>query len=174
MLEVQHHINRGLHKAFNLEKKKHQRGKKLNLLGEEGGGPVFFSPSKVQKAKALQQAKEAEARQKKDLQAERKAQQATKKQQKEQEKAERAVQRENHRRETQEKKAQKATEVQARKELQEAQRAEKQLTIENKEAPKRLVIRKSSKPLSPVKKARVVVGTSRKGRAILQPYFLTE
>jgi hypothetical protein len=123
----------------------------------------------------LQQAKEAEARQKKDLQAERKAQQAAEKQQKEQEKAERAVQRENRRRETQEKKAQKAAEVQARKELREAQRAEKQLAIENKEAPERLVIRKkSSKPLSPVKKARVVVSTSWRGRAILQPHFLTE
>jgi hypothetical protein len=73
MLEVQQHITRGLHKALDLEKKRRQRGKKLNLLGEEGGGPIFFSPSKVQRAKALQQAKDAETQQKKDLQAEKKA-----------------------------------------------------------------------------------------------------
>jgi hypothetical protein len=57
MLEVQHHITRGLHKALDLEKKRRQRGKRLNLLGEEGSGPIFFSPSKVRKARDLQQAK---------------------------------------------------------------------------------------------------------------------
>ena len=175
MLEVQHHVTRGLHKALHLEKKRRQRGKRLNLLREEGIGPIFFSPSKVQRAKVLQQAKETEAQQKKDLQVERKTQQAAKKQQKEQEKAEQAVLWENRRREMQEKKAQQAAEVQACKEQWEAQRAERQLTIEGKEAQKQLVIhRKSSKPLSLVKKTRVVVGTSRRGRAILQPHFLTE
>ena len=120
MLEVQHHVTRGLHKALHLEKKRRQRGKRLNLLGEEGVRPIFFSPSKVQRAKALQQAKETEAQQKKDLQVERKTQQAAKKQQKEQEKAERAVLQENRRREMQEKKAQQAAEVQACKEQWEA------------------------------------------------------
>ena len=175
MLEVQQHITRGLHKALDLEKKRRQRGKKLNLLGEEGGGPIFFSPSKVQRAKALQQAKDAETQQKKDLQAEKKAQQATRKQEKEREKAERATQRENRRREVQAAKAQQAVEIQARKELREAKKAKKQLATEAQKAGKRLVIRtKSYKPLIPVKKAKVVVGTSRRGRAILQPQFLTE
>jgi hypothetical protein len=175
MLEVQRHVTRGLHKALDIEKKRRQRGKRLNLLGEEAVGPVFFSPSKVQRAKALQQAKDEEARQKKGLQAEKKAQQAAKKQQKEQEKAERAVLRENHRREVQEKKARQAAEVQARKEQREAQRATKQLDIESREATKQLVIRKKiSIPVSPIKRARVVVGTSRRGRAILQPHFLIE
>jgi hypothetical protein len=175
MLEVQYHITRGLHKALSLEKKRRQRGKRLNLLGEEAGGPIFFSPSKVQRAKALQQAKDVEAQQKKDMQAEKKAQQAAKKQQKELEKAERAVLRENRRKEAQEKKVQQAAEAQARKEQREALRAERQQAKEDKGAHKQLVIRrKSSKPLSPVKKTRVVVGTSRRGRAILQPHFLIE
>jgi hypothetical protein len=48
MLEVERHINKGLHKALHLEKSRQKREKRLNLLGEEAGGPVFFSPSKVQ------------------------------------------------------------------------------------------------------------------------------
>jgi hypothetical protein len=57
MLEVERHINKGLHKALHLEKSRRRRGKRLNLLGEEAGGPVFFSPAKVQKAKDIQQQK---------------------------------------------------------------------------------------------------------------------
>jgi DDE superfamily endonuclease len=98
MLEVQQHITRGLTKALDFEKKRRQRPKKLNLLREESAGPIFFSPSKIQRAKAIQVAKDVEAQQKKGLQAEKKVQQAARKQEKEREKAERATLQENRRR----------------------------------------------------------------------------
>ena len=175
ILEVQQYITRGFYQALDLEKKRRQRGKKLNLLREEGSGPIFFSPSKVQRAKALQQAKDVEIQQKKDQMAEKRVQQAARKQEKEREKAERAAQREDRRRETREAKARHAAEVQVRKELREAKKAEKELAIRPKEAEKPLVIRrKSYKAPIPIKRAKVVIGTSRRGRAILQPHFLIE
>ena len=91
MLEVERHINKDLHKALHLEKSQRLRGKRLNLLGEEAGGPVFFSPSKVQKVREIQQQKEADKQLKRDHQAEKKIQQAANRAEKEQEKAERAT-----------------------------------------------------------------------------------
>ena len=66
ILEVERHINKGLHKALHLEKSWRQQEKRLNLLGEEAGGLVFFSPSKVQKAREIQQQKEANNQLKRD------------------------------------------------------------------------------------------------------------
>ena len=37
--EIDEHEKRGLEKALKMEKKKRQRGKRLNLLGEEDNGP---------------------------------------------------------------------------------------------------------------------------------------
>jgi hypothetical protein len=126
IVEVERYINRGLHKILQLEKRRRQKGKRLNLLGDEATGPVFFSPSKVQRAKALQEEKEAGEQLRKDQLAEKRAQQAVRKLEREQEKAERAVQRQVHRKEVEAQKAQKAIEIQARKELREAERTEKQ------------------------------------------------
>ena len=50
-----------------IEKQKRKRGKRLNLLGEIAGGPEFFSPSRVLKAKAFQEAKVAKEQEKKML-----------------------------------------------------------------------------------------------------------
>ena len=59
-----HEIN-GLTTAIHMEKKKRNKGKRLNLLGEEAGGPQLFSPNQISKAKARILEKEEEERQKK-------------------------------------------------------------------------------------------------------------
>jgi hypothetical protein len=44
-MDIQNFENRGLRTASTQEKKRRQRGKRLNLLGEEDTGvPQFFSP----------------------------------------------------------------------------------------------------------------------------------
>ena len=55
--------NKGLLEALKAEKKKRNRGKRLNLLGEEDNGPQLFSPSKIQAAREYAQGKEAEKEQ---------------------------------------------------------------------------------------------------------------
>ena len=54
----------GLTQAIHMEKKKRNQGKRLNLLGEEAGGPQLFSPNQVMRAKAILLEKEEEERQK--------------------------------------------------------------------------------------------------------------
>ena len=54
------HIQNGLVDALKQEKKRRRRGKRFNLVGEEGGGPQFFSPSRVQAARDYQVSKETE------------------------------------------------------------------------------------------------------------------
>ena len=39
-------------KALKLEKKKHRKGEKPNLLGQDQSKPQFFSPSRIQATKA--------------------------------------------------------------------------------------------------------------------------
>ena len=62
-LAVQHAIDqytkKGLLEALEIEKKKRTRGKRLNLIGKECSGPQFFSPTRIQAARAYQQEKEA-------------------------------------------------------------------------------------------------------------------
>jgi hypothetical protein len=73
IVEVEYYINRGLYKILQLKKKRRQRGKRLNLLSNKAARPVFFSPSKVQRAKALQEEKEASEQLRKDQLAEKRA-----------------------------------------------------------------------------------------------------
>jgi hypothetical protein len=76
----------GLKRVVILEKKKRQRGKHLNLLGEEDSGLQFFSPGRIQAARERQEAKKAEEAQRQlDIDA-RKALAAANKQRKEMEK----------------------------------------------------------------------------------------
>ena len=62
-LAAQHAIDqytkKGLLEALEIEKKKRTRGKRLNLIGKECSGPQFFSPTRIQAARAYQQEKEA-------------------------------------------------------------------------------------------------------------------
>ena len=62
-LATQHTIDqytkKGLLKALKIEKKKRTRGKRLNLIGKECSSLQFFSPTRIQAARAYQQEKEA-------------------------------------------------------------------------------------------------------------------
>jgi hypothetical protein len=88
---VDQHVRRGLTEALRHEKKRRQRGKRLNLLGEEDSSPQFFSPGRVQAARDYQATKDTDEtlRQKEIL--DKKALAAAKKIQKEAEKVERAA-----------------------------------------------------------------------------------
>ncbi len=73
--------NKGLIEKLKAEKKKKNKGKRLNLLGEEDDGPQLFSPSRVQAARNFAAKKEAEkehqekdAKKKKNEQQQKKAQ----------------------------------------------------------------------------------------------------
>ncbi|KAK4970439.1 hypothetical protein LTR28_000274 [Elasticomyces elasticus] len=60
-LALSEHRKKGYIEALNNEKKKRKRGKPFTeeLRAEEGSGAIFFSPSKVKKARDLQDAEEA-------------------------------------------------------------------------------------------------------------------
>ena len=87
---VNKHTISGLCKTVINEKKKHKRGKRLNLLGENDVGPQFFSPQQVQAARDYQASKEAEEAQRQQDISDRKVLAATNKQLKEEEKLQRA------------------------------------------------------------------------------------
>ena len=87
--DIDQHVIRGLNIAIKNEKKRRQRGKRLNLLGQETSGPQFFSPTKIQAARDTLDAKETEKQQKQLDLGEKRALAAVVKVQKEMEKAER-------------------------------------------------------------------------------------
>jgi hypothetical protein len=58
-VSIQQHIIKGLTRALKLEKKKRQRGKALNLVGEEDSGPQFYSLGRIRHAQDFQGEKEA-------------------------------------------------------------------------------------------------------------------
>lgn len=116
-LATQHSIDKhaisGLIQALKHEKKKRSRGKRLNLMGEEDNGPMFWSSAKVCQALAFQGQKQAEEQQEKDRIAVNKATAAANKLRKEQEKAKRSLQAAEHRQVAAEKKIQHTIDVQA-------------------------------------------------------------
>ena len=58
--EILVHEVTGLRQAIQHEKKKRNRGKRLNLVGDEAGGPILFSPGQVLRARATLEQKEQE------------------------------------------------------------------------------------------------------------------
>ena len=96
-LAVQHavdeHTKRGLIETVKEEKKKRQRGKKLNLLGEENHGAQFFSPTTIKHAQDVQAVKAAEAEADKARIVSNKIANAAKKVKSDAKKAEKALQR---------------------------------------------------------------------------------
>ena len=50
--------NKGLIEALKVEKQKRNRGKRLNLLGEEDNGPQLFSPRAAREFAAQKEAEE--------------------------------------------------------------------------------------------------------------------
>lgn len=117
---VDQHIVKGLTISLRNEKKKRQRGKRLNLLGEEDSGPQFFSPKRVQAARQFQAIKDAEEVLRQQQILDKKALAATRKAQKEEDKLHRAILASKRRQLAAEASAQKAIEKQAQKELREA------------------------------------------------------
>ena len=83
---IDQHMVKGLITALKDEKKKRRRGKRLNLVGDEDTGPQFFSPARVEAARAWQALKDVEEAQRQQEIQDRKAIVATKKAQKEEEK----------------------------------------------------------------------------------------
>lgn len=61
---IDQHVIEGLNNALRNEKEPRQRGKRLKLLGEEEPGARFFSPSKIQAARARLKEQETEKLQK--------------------------------------------------------------------------------------------------------------
>ena len=57
---INHHVEQGLLETIKDEKRRRHRGKRLNLVGEEDGGPQFYSPAHIQAAKDYQESKETE------------------------------------------------------------------------------------------------------------------
>jgi hypothetical protein len=89
--EVVSHENRGLRFAITQEKQRRQRGKRLNLVGdEEDGKAQFFSPQRILAAKAYQEHKEQAQEEDKLQKAQKKEAAAAKRKQKEEEKQNRA------------------------------------------------------------------------------------
>ena len=112
---VDAHIITGLSNALRNEKKKRQRGKRLNLLGENGVGPQFFSPSRIQLARDYQNQKDLIEAQRQQEIADKKDQSALKKAQKEADKIQRAINRDIATKARAEKAAEKQTSIEARK-----------------------------------------------------------
>jgi hypothetical protein len=90
---VDEHTKRGLIETVKEEKKKRQRGKKLNVLREEDYSAQFFSPTIIKRAQDVQAVKAAEAEAEKARIAFDKITNAAKKAKSDAEKAEKALQR---------------------------------------------------------------------------------
>jgi hypothetical protein len=182
---IQAHVIQGLAEAFKLEKKKRQRGKRLNLIGENDSGPQFFSPARIQAARAFQAQKvDAETARKKQI-ADKKAATTVVKQQKEADKAARAVQRDLNRQFMIEVKAQQVAERAAIKAAKVVAKEQEKLLnqvpnpISNRLKTPRKTVAMSRTPIGSRKVAKKVVAiapvvlrtptTSNRGRAIILP-----
>jgi len=80
---INQHIIKGLQQSLKLEKRKRQKGKRLNLIGEEDYGPQFFTPERVRAAIDYQAQKEDDQELEKRARIENKARKALEKQEKE-------------------------------------------------------------------------------------------
>jgi hypothetical protein len=149
------HIIRGLEYAIDWEKKKRQRGKRLNLIDEASEGPIFWSPTKVRAAKAIIDEKEASDAKAKEDSAINKANKALEKEKKAAIQQEKALQRSIRQEEAQKEKARKVVERERkaadRQEKAIAKKAEKEARKADEVAKKALQI--ASKPLKASMKA---------------------
>jgi hypothetical protein len=83
-LAILQHENKGLRYAIEQQKKKGKKNKRLNLVGEDAGLPVCYSPATITRARRLQEEKEAE-------EAEKAHEKEVKKQERERAKVEKAI-----------------------------------------------------------------------------------
>ena len=173
---------KGYLEALNSEKKRRKRGQPFTeeLRAEEGVGVLFFSPTKVQKARELQDAKEA-AKEREALdkvfraeaRASSKAQKELEAQKKREDRAIRAAAR----------KAEEALKKAQREQVKEARNAQKQLEIESKASQKRPRGRppKQKEPqkpsatvIEPIEEMVSIQPKSRNGRVIRRPAHFDE
>src|SRR5450432_3228275 len=80
---INQHIIKGLQQSLQLEKRKRQRGKRLNLIGEEDHGPQFFTPERVRAAIEYQAEREREEETEKQTRIDNRARKALEKEDKE-------------------------------------------------------------------------------------------
>jgi hypothetical protein len=146
--EIDQHLIQGLMEALRYEKKRRKRGKRLNLVGEEDKGPQFFSPGRVQAARDLLAAKEAEDARLEQEKADKRVEQAVKKAQKEKEKKEKAEAAAKRKAAAAEARAQKAAEIQLRKEAREAAKRDKAQKPRQRKVPA-----KTTKARAPARKS---------------------
>jgi hypothetical protein len=138
--DIQSFENRGLRTAITQEKKRRQRNKRLNLLGEQDDSvPQFFSLRRVLAAKAFQEGKEEAKEKNKRQKAIRREEAAYKRQEILAEKQERAIQRQLRQIATQEdkaaEKAQKALKKEEKRHQKEQDKQQKAtLALERKKA----------------------------------------
>lgn len=171
--DISRHVIRGLTEALQDEKKRRKRGKRLNLLGVEDGGPQFFSPTKVQAARDFQATKEAEEALRRLNINEKKVAAAAKKEEKEKEK-------ERKREVAAEGRAAKAAERQVQKEAKEAAKQhDRTLSL-----PQRQSTKATRAPMSPkeqskqrtvavvVEEEEVVCAVTSRGRQTRKPKHL--
>jgi hypothetical protein len=174
---AQHTIG-GLVNALKMEKKKRNRGKRLNLVKEEANGPQVFTPNQVHRAKAYANELKAQEQTERARIDTNKATALDKRLQKEAERAAQALQTSIRRQETAERKAQKAAEVQARKEQREAAKQAREAQKAQKTTKKSDLKRKEAAVVPPESSVVAdVVGSlvkvTSKGRAVKQPAKLS-
>jgi DDE superfamily endonuclease len=174
---VDQHVVKGLQQALNNEKRRRNRGKRLNLIGEEASGAQFFSPKRVEAALAWQaQKEEAEIQRQREI-ASKRIQAAAKKQYQEEAKVERAAIALQKRQLATEERVQKAAEKQALRELKEVAKTPLKRPIQlqgdstrPQKVQKRAIKQNKSaiKVIDLTKEEEVVLETTR-GRRILRP-----
>jgi hypothetical protein len=169
---VNQHIITGLHKTINMERKKHKKCSRLNLLGENIFNLQFFSLSRVVATRDFQAKKRAEEESNRQKMIERKVLAAEKKAQKASEKAEHVLQRSIER---QRKLEERAQFVAAKK-----YKVKPAQTIASSAIAQKGKKRASAIDLTAevdghiATQARVVTGSTSRGRAIIQPQRFTK
>ena len=126
---INQHVIRDLLDALKNEKKRRNRGKKLNLLDEQNSGPQFFSSGRVQAVRVYQAAKDEEKSRKQEDIAEKRAQIIANRTLKDKEKQERVLIAAKKRQFNAERRKAKEAEKQAQKELKFAASRPKQLVV---------------------------------------------
>jgi hypothetical protein len=154
-VSIGNHIITGLRIAFQTEKKKRQRGKRLNLIGEESSGSQWFSPGRINKAIDYQARKETEEEAEKQVKLDNKARKAKEKEEKEAQKKKNAEERLKKCAEAQIEKSRKAVERTEKAAKRKAEADAKRPTIEARKVDAMLarVGKQSSKGLSTSRKA---------------------
>jgi DDE superfamily endonuclease len=175
--DIAFHTTRGLEEALKLEKQKQKKGVRLNLVGEEASGAQFFSPGRVECAKAFQASKNAEKQEELDLKAVKKAAAEAMRLQKKTEKEEQATKAAEQHQLAMEEKLQKTAERQALQELKAKASPTKQVsqklkivsTVPKTPRKHKISVISPLTEVSSVKKPKIMVSTTTRGRTVLQP-----